>query len=204
MIKPDTFIPFAIFIFGFIYLTATSVRAQQEMPEIFDEGTLQEQLEFLQDRTRIYQDYRAIREDMFQQIKRNVLDSLVSARSEILELEQHVQGRDHRIDSLQAGLQSTNQSLEEAIKNRDSFSFLGIQVHKTLYNSIMWIIICALAVLTVILLLTARRNLQVTAKTKKDLEETRNEFEAYRKQARERQEQLVVKHHNELRKLKGN
>ena len=36
-----------------------------------------------------------------------------------------------------------------------------------------------------------------------NLEEVKEEFEAYRKQSRERQEQLVVKHHNELRKMKG-
>jgi hypothetical protein len=67
----------------------------------------------------------------------------------------------------------------------------------------MWLVVAGLALLTVILFLTAKRNITVTIRTKKDLEEVKEEYESYRKQARERQEQLVVKHHNELRKLKG-
>jgi uncharacterized membrane-anchored protein YhcB (DUF1043 family) len=89
------------------------------------------------------------------------------------------------------------------VKNRDRMSFIGIPMHKTLYNSIMWIVIAGLVILTVILFLTAKRNITVTLRTKKDLEEIREEYETYRKESRERQEQLVVKHHNEIRKLKG-
>ena len=43
-----------------------------------------------------------------------------------------------------------------------------------------------------------------TSKTnKRDLEELREEYEAHRKSAREKYEQAVVKHHNEMQKLKG-
>jgi len=173
------------------------------MPEVLNEGTFQEQYEYLQERTRIYQDFRAIREDMFQKIKRNSLDSLAGAKSDILQLENQLRAYGIRIDSLQSDLLATNNELDEAIKNRDRMSFIGIPVNKALYNSIMWIVITGLVLLTVILFLTAKRNISATIRTKKDLEEIREEFDAYRKESRVRQEQLVVKHHNELRKLKG-
>jgi len=184
-------------------LFVNSTKAQNTMPEVLNEGTLKEQLEYLQERTRIYQDFRAIREDMFQKIKRNSLDSLNETKSEILQLENQLRSYGIRIDSLQSNLQETNTKLDEAIKNRDRMSFVGIPIHKTLYNSIMWIVIAGLILLTGILFLTAKRNITATLRTKKDLDETREEFETYRNESRIRQEQLVVKHHNELRKMKG-
>ena len=184
-------------------LTGSPVMAQNTMPEVLNEGTLQEQQDYIQEKTRIYQDFRAIREDIFQKIKRNSLDSLAAAKSDILELENQLRKYGIQIDSLQSELRTTNSNLDEAIKNRDRMSFIGIPVNKALYNSIMWIVIVGLLVLTVVLFLTAKRNITTTIRTKKDLEEIREEFETYRKESRERQEQLVVKHHNELRKLKG-
>ena len=90
-----------------------------------------------------------------------------------------------------------------AIKNKNSLSFFGIQMNKALYNSIMWIIILALAVLGTILFLMFKRSFTVTRQTRKDLEETREEFESYRQQSRERYEKLVVQHHQEMLKLQG-
>ena len=137
-----------------IGLFINPVQAQTNLPEVLDEGSLEEQLEYLQERTRIYQDFRAIREDMFQKIKKNSLDSLAQARSEIVILDDQLRSYGVRIDSRQAELQATNVKLEEAIKNRDRMSFIGIPVNKTLYNSIMWIVIAGLVLLTVILFLT--------------------------------------------------
>ncbi|GAI68959.1 unnamed protein product, partial [marine sediment metagenome] len=48
-----------------------------------------------------------------------------------------------------------------------------------------------------------KRSFVVTRQTTKDLEETREEFESYRQQSRERYEKLVVQHHQEVLKLKG-
>jgi flagellar biosynthesis/type III secretory pathway M-ring protein FliF/YscJ len=105
--------------------------------------------------------------------------------------------------SLEQTLQETTEERDLAIKNKNSLSFLGIQMNKAFYNSIMWIIILALAVLLVILFLLFKRSFTVTRQTTKDLEETREEFESYRQQSRERYEKLVVQHHQEVLKLKG-
>jgi hypothetical protein len=43
----------------------------------------------------------------------------------------------------------------------------------------------------------------ITVENKKELDETRESFENYKKEARERYEKLVVSHHNEIMKLKG-
>lgn len=180
------------------------LQAQNSMPEALEEGTLEEQFNYLHERTRIYNNFRAIREDMFQKIRSNSNDSLEATKMEIARLEEQISGLDSLIASLESDLQQTNLELEQAIKNRDRLTFLGIPMHKVLYNSILWIIIGALAFLTVVFFLANRRNQILARRCRKDLEEIKEEFEAHRKKARERYEQAVVKHHNEMRKLKGN
>ena len=185
-------------------LPLSTLNCQYTMPEILDSGTLKEQYSYLDERTRIYNDFRAIREDMFQKIRSSSLDSLAAVKNNVLQLENQLRQADEQIESLQAGLVETNQKLDTAIKNRDRLSFFGIPMHKTLYNSIVWFAIAALAFLSGVLFLSNKRLLTTARRNKRDLEETREEFEDHRKQARERYEQLVVKHHNEIRKLKGN
>ncbi len=179
------------------------IQGQVSTPEVFDTASLQEQLDYLEQRTNIYNGYRAVRDDIFLKMKANTLDSLSSVKKEITRLESLLGKTISDMDSLEIKLQQTNDDLQLAIKNKNSFSFIGIQMHKTLYNSIMWIIVLALAALLIILLLAFRRNFAVTSQTRKDLEETREEFEAHRQQSRERYEKLVVQHHKEIQKLKG-
>ncbi len=194
----------AVFIIGCFSIFATNrVYAQQSMPEVLDEGKLQEQFEYLEERTRIYNNYRAIREDMFQRIKSNSMDSLTAKKNKILQLEDQLQEQGSFIDSLQLVLQSTKDSLDQAIRNKNRMNFLSIPVHKALYNSIMWTVVAGLAFLLGVLFLSNKRFLSLSKKYKNDLEETRDEFEAYRKKAMERYEKAAVQYHNELRKLKG-
>ena len=186
-----------------IGLTVFPARSQYTLPEQLQTGTLREQYDYLNDRTRIYNDFRAIREDMFQKIRTNSLDSLRSVKNDLVKLNGQLNESNARIETLQEEIQGTNERLDEAIRNRDRLLFLGIPMNKILYNSIVWIIIAGLAFLSGVLFLTNRRLLITFRRNKRDLEETREEFELHRKQAREKYEQTVVRHHNELKKLKG-
>ncbi len=203
MKKMKTTLPLISLSFYLLLFAGNSIIAQGTMPEVLDTGTLEEQLDYLDERTRIYNNFRAIREDMFQKIKTNSLDSLDGSKITISELEGQLREQIILVESLREELQNTNNQLDEAIKNRDRLSFLGIPLHKALYNTIVWAVIAGLAFITAILFLSNKRLLTNARRNKNDLEELKEEFEAYRKQTREQREQLVVKHHNELRKLKG-
>ena len=63
-----------------IGFTGNLAYGQSSMPEILDTGTIQEQFDYLDERTRIYNNFRAIREDMFQKIRSNTIDSLTTAK----------------------------------------------------------------------------------------------------------------------------
>ena len=130
-------------------------------------------------------------------------DTLNATKLEVEELNSRLSERNFEIETLNTNLTSTNNEKAEAIKNRDSLSFLGIQMKKGLYNVIMWLVILGLAALTVIVLLLFRRSHQVTKEVKEALQTTQEEFELYRKSSREKYEKLVVSHHSEIMRLKN-
>lgn len=184
-------------------LCMQTVHAQYSLPAILDSATLESQLDYIQERTRIYNDYRAIREDMFLKIKGNAVDSLNEAKLDIATLQSKLTERDFEIETLNTELGRTKNDRDEAIRNKDSLSFLGIQMNKGFYNMVMWIIVASLAGAAVILFLLFKRTHAVTSQTRRELTATQDEFEAYKKSSREKYEKLVISHHNEIMKLKN-
>lgn len=193
-------------VLGIIILNLSGIycaQAQTSTPEVLDTATLQQQLDYMEERMNIYNGYRAVRDDIFLKMNKNSLDSLSAAKRDISQLEASLTTTQSDMASLQKTLQQTSEDRDLAIKNKNSMSFIGIQMNKALYNSILWIIILALVALLIILFLMFKRSFVVTRQTTKDLEEIKEEFESYRQQSRERYEKLVVQHHQEVLKLKG-
>jgi uncharacterized protein HemX len=176
---------------------------QSSLPEVFEQGTVSEQLKYLEERTRLYENYRAIREDMFRVIKRNTLDSLANAKSRINHLVLQVNRLDNRIDSLQKSLQATDARLQQATRTKNSISVLGLVVNKVTYNTVMWTFLVALLFLLGVGYLTFKQNRAVMLKTRKDLNELKEEFEEYRTKSRLERERMAIEHFNEIKKLKG-
>ena len=57
-------------IFCLSMVSVQSLNAQYVTPAILDTASLESQLTYIQERTRIYNDFRAIREDIFLKMKR--------------------------------------------------------------------------------------------------------------------------------------
>ena len=191
-------LPFALMIM-FPFIGA----GQTTMPEMLLKGSLKEQMDYMQDKTRIYEEYRAIREDMFQKIKGNALDSLKAAKTEINGLINNAREQNLTIDSLNASIETVQANLDQMTKTKNSIRVLGIEVNKTAYNAVMWILIATLAGFLAIGFLAYKRNYSATVHTKKEIEELKREFEAYRKASREAREKMSMAHFNELKKLRG-
>ncbi len=177
--------------------------SQTEMPDVLKTGKLNEQLNYIEERTRIYEYFRAIREDMWQQIKKNTLDTLAVARGEISTLTLSQNKFNSRIDSLNKLVRDARANLDEAVRTKNNIKVLGLDINKFAYNSVMWIILESLAAILAIGFLVFKRNIAVTRNTKKDLEELKTEFETYRKQSREAREKMSMEHFNEVRRLKA-
>jgi hypothetical protein len=176
---------------------------QNEVPEVLKQGTISEQLKYLDEHTRIYDNYRAIREDMFRNISKNTMDTITKAKKRINGLILHTTSLDNRIDSLKNRLESSSNELKEMTITKNSIRVIGMEVNKKVYNTVMWSILGVLIFLLIVGYLTFMQNRIITVRTKKDLNELREEFEAYRTKSRLEREKMTIDHFNEIKKLKG-
>jgi hypothetical protein len=174
-----------------------------EQPSL-DNGTIENQFQYVLDKSSRYEEYKVIKLAWMNKLKSHVADSLNELQNKLDHSHQLTAMRDQRIDSLKTSLAQTKADLNDAVEERNSLSFLGLKVEKTSYNGIMWTLVVFLAAGLIIFLLLFKRSNFVTVRTSKDLQETREEFEEFRKKALRREEEIVRKYHNELNKYKSN
>lgn len=186
-----------------LLLSVLKTAGQLTMPEELTKSNLKEQINYLEMHTKIYENFRAIREDMFQKLKVNVSDSLTVSKSEISRLVISTSALKKIIDSLNVSNKATETKLEELTVSKNSIKFLGVEINKSTYNTIMWTIVAVLLVVLTIGFLIFQRNMSVTTNTNKELKELKAEFEAYRKTTREAREKVSMEHFNEIKKLRG-
>jgi len=189
-----------LFVISFTVVTAIG---QTAMPKELTENTIREQINYIEEHTRIYENYRAIREDMFRKINSNILDTLKAENNRVTELNELTSDLNLKADSLNALLVTTRTSLEEVTATKNKIQVLGMELKKGTYNTIMWTVLGGLAFLLVLGFLIFKRNLVVLLRTEKDLKELKEEFAAYRQSSRIAREKVEMDLFRANQKLKG-
>ncbi len=184
--------------FGLISLAV----GQAPVTDVLSKSPLKDQMNYVQEKTRVYDNYRAIREDVFQQIKRNSLDSLQASKKEVSELKMLAASMNREIDSLNLTLAANEKKLEEMTTFKNSIRLLGMDINKRTYNAIMWSLIAILVIVLISGYMSFKRNRIVTLNARKEFEDLKKEFEAYRKASREAREKMSMAHFNEIKKLR--
>jgi len=192
-----------VLIFAAVIMAAASAKSQTVIPAELTGNALKEQIKYLEEHTRIYENYRAIREDMYQRLNTNILDSLTANKGKIVDLKNITITLKDENDSLRTLQELTAKNLEEMTATKNSIKVLGIEVNKRSYNSIMWILVAGLICVLSLGFIVFRRCIVTSFRTGKELEKLRNEFEAYRQSSRIAREKLEMDHFNEIKKLKG-
>lgn len=193
----------SVLILTVMMIAVMRLTGQVTMPEVMLKSSLNEQMKYLDEHTKIYEDYRAIREDMFQKLKKNVSDTISLIENRTSGFKRSISNLNHTIDSLRTQLSTIKTSLDEVSKSKNSIKVIGLEINKSVYNKVMWTILTGLVVALLIGFLVFKRNLSMISNTKKELQELKTEFEAYRKTSREAREKLTMDHFNELKKLRG-
>ena len=181
----------------------TAYTQQTSDPLSLDNSPIEGQFQYVYQKSTDFEEYKMVRRWYLTRLKSHVLDSLKEKEDLITQARGHISTQKSEIDSLVAAIHATDARLITAIKEKNTFTMLGIPIQKTGYSSLVWSIIAVLAFSLVILVLLYKRSYSVITHTKNDLDETRSEFEAFRKRALEREEGIVRKYHNELMKYKS-
>jgi len=186
-----------------ISLTVIQAFGQTTMPDELTKSPIREQIEYIEKKTRIYDNFRAIREDMFQKINKNVLDTLSAEKGRVTDLTKLTAALNVKNDSLNVLLESARNDLAKVTSSKNKISVLGLEINKKAYNGIMWSLVGGLLFIMALGFLIFRRNLVVLNRTEKDLKELKDEFEAYKQFSRQAREKLEMDNFRALQKLKG-
>jgi hypothetical protein len=188
----------------FIIISIIKVSGQESSkPLSLDNSPVEDQFNYVYQRSADFEDSKIVKRWQLTRLKTHVLDTIQQLRLQLGSSGLIIGEKDKEIDSLVQANAATQVQLEIAVREKQSLKILGIGIHKNTYNSIVWIIIAALAGSCAILILLYRRINSVTLSTKTDLTEVKQEFEAFRKRALEREEGIVRKYYDELNKYKN-
>lgn len=188
----------------FVLLLSLDVHAADNRNRPYvNEAPLNEQLDFVIGQSSKWETYRVVPETWLNQLRKHTLDSISVLKKEISNLQSIVLNKESDITSLNIQVDEVKLNYEKAVKERDSFSFMGILMRKGLFVSLaIFLLVVMGTIVAITFLLFQKANMQ-TAKLKKELSDTMSSYEEYRQDARRKQENLVIQHHKEIQKLKG-
>ncbi len=188
-----------------ILLPAVNILKAQgdETKPSLDSGTLDSQFDYVMNKSSNYLEYKVVKKAWLLTLKSHFTDSLNAEKAKFSNSQKTIASKNGEIDSLQSDLRSTTEKLTYAIREKNTLKLFGLNINKVGYNGIMWTLTGILAVSLLIFFALFKRSNTITVQTKKDLREVKEEYEAHRKRAREREERLVHDLHAEKNKNKN-
>lgn len=188
-------------IFAALVLLIANGTINAQKPYISD-ASIEEQLEFVEDEASSWNQYVMIFDTWFARLKANINDTIKTKNNTISRLESTIVSKDSAITALNNQLDKTNKELQQTISEKNAFTFLGMNMQKSLFISIAIFIFFVLLAVAGMAVFVLQRSNMTSRRIKKELDKMRIEFEDHRQRSRQKYEALVVQHHKEIQKLK--
>lgn len=179
---------------------AKTAKASPGKPQGLSGGSIASQFDYINSSSNNFQEYKVVRKTSLEKLEANITDSIKAMQVQLANIHGTLSNHDNEVSSLKDSLQHVGQELKAAKEQKESFSFLGILLPKSTYNSVVWCIIGILALALIFYIYRYSQSHLVTADAKKTLEELRTEFDQHRKKAMEREQKLNRQLQDELNK----
>lgn len=180
---------FTVLCIFFIY-GSTFSQETEELGASLNSGTIESQFEYIYRTSNNFQEYEVVKKSNLETLKSHILDSLKVYKDQIVTLKAEKTAQADSILLLSGELARAVNEKEAAIEAKESFSFLGINIQKSLYSTIMWIIVAILGGMLLFFSMQYFKSSGRIRKAQKDLEDLQAEFEQHRKNALERERKL--------------
>ncbi len=178
-----------------------AVRPQYAKPQAPADPSLQGQYQDMLMRSRTQEGYKLVNPARLSNLWKNTQDTLRAERRLRIEAQRKLSGSAQSVEAMRDSLEQNQADLDKSQNEINSISFLGIQVSKGLYNTIMWGLVIALAAaLAIILMLTGKYKKEASYRIKL-FEELTEEFQNYKSKANEREKKLARELQDERNKL---
>ncbi|SDK61085.1 hypothetical protein SAMN05421823_10360 [Catalinimonas alkaloidigena] len=150
-------------------------------------NTLNAQFESLKKSSNRYEDYKVVKEFKLNALWKNVQDSVQVLQTQIGTLQQQLASQEQELQDLKGQLAKRGEELERSERQNATISFLGMDVLKETYSTVMWSIVGILLVLMLGAIYKFQSSNKVTTRTRREYEALNEEFEEFRKRSRERE-----------------
>ncbi|OYX23789.1 MAG: hypothetical protein B7Z16_01765 [Algoriphagus sp. 32-45-6] len=177
---------------SFLVISGTTAFSQEnsEFGSSLNTGTIESQFEYIYRTSNNFQEYEVVKKANLEALKSHILDSLKAYKDQIVTLKTEKGAQADSVLLLSGELARAVNEKEAAIEAKESFSFLGMNIQKSLYSSMMWIIVAVLGAMLLFFSLQYFKSSGRIRKAQKDLEDLQGEFEQHRKNALDRERKL--------------
>lgn len=158
------------------------VNAQDNIQQQFDD--------FYENQTSTWQEYKLVKMPRLKNFWKVVSDTIRAKENQIAAANSSIAQLNNQLGEVNAALSSTQAELAASEALNDSIAFIGIQMNKAAYNTLVWLIIAGLAVGIVSMYLMYLSNHRVTREARKHLVKIEEEYTAHQERARENQAKL--------------
>lgn len=195
-------------VFLLFSLLITPTILAQDPPEgelSLDKSSINDQFEYVLSKSGNFkgisgQQYEAVKRSMFLTLQKHTNDTLKMIREDLAKTRATVDAQAKEINTLKSNLETTQTTLDNTNKEKDSMALFGMQMSKTGYNVLMWGIIGLLLVSLLFFIYKFKNSNAITRQAKKALAETEEEFEEHRKTALEREQKVRRQLQDEINK----
>ncbi|MEH6408618.1 MAG: hypothetical protein V7767_15180, partial [Leeuwenhoekiella sp.] len=123
-------------------------------------------------------------------LQQNTKDSIANLKTEIRGLNDKLQTQKTELSKLNASLSDTQNTLDTTREEKDSINFLGIQMTKGGYKSLMWGIVAVLGLALFFFIYKYKGSNYQTQEANKKFNEVELEYDEYRKKALEKEQKM--------------
>ncbi len=148
-----------------------------------------------------FKEYKVVKETDLRQLKSNTDTYITQLDLKISELENSVALEQQAQLPLKTELTAANANVEQLNKEKNSISFLGLLIDKTVYSMIVWSIVAVLAVALIIVYLQYKKSHATTDHAKSELAVAEAELEELRRKSIEEKQRLGRQLQDERNKL---
>lgn len=180
-------------------LLFTAFAFAQENAE--SKNSIDEQFTDLLENSNNYKQYEVVKKTKLIELQKNTRAKISGLENRIVVSENNIKDQKKEIDRLNAELAETTGNLQDAAQAKNEISFFGLPTNKTTYRIITWGILLILLVALAIFIYKFKNSHIQTKEAKRNLQETEDEFEEYRKKALEKQQKLGRSLQDERNKL---
>ena len=195
-----------IFFLAGLLLVINPLKAQEQTTQIKDEPTIKGQFETIIRKSTNYRQagkrYEVINIVSLEGLKKNILDTISIANSNILELKATIAENETNISSLNTKLDETTKNLNQLVEEKDSMSFFGVMVSKSTYRIIVWSVIFGLLSFLLFFIYRFKNSNFLTQQAKSALADVEGEFEQHRRRSLEREQKISRELQDEINKNK--